>query len=463
MFKKETYTKRRQRLKKQVGSGVILLLGNEESSMNYKANYYPFRQDSTFLYYFGLDKPGLAAIIDIDHDKEIVFGDDIDLDEIIWTGPVESLAADAAKTGITDVRPLSDLQKYVDDITAKEDTIHFLPPYRPEHAQRLNIWLDIPVNAMDEKVSEPLIKAIVSQRSNKSPKEVEEIEKAINVTIDMQLRASQLAEPGRTEKEVAGEIHGLALSAGGDLSFPTIVTVNGQVLHNQPREAKLQSGDMLLCDCGAETSMHYAGDLTRTFPVDNTFTDQQRKIYNIILKSHLAAIEALRPGVKFKDIHLLASKKLAEGLKEIGLMKGDVEEAVAQGAHEMFFQCGLGHMMGLDTHDMENLGKKYLFGYSDQLTQSPEFGIKALRLGKALEKGFVLTIEPGLYFIPELIDRWKAEQKFHDFIDYAELEKYRGFGGIRIEEDLLITDEGSRLLGKSLPRTAEDIESVSKN
>jgi Xaa-Pro aminopeptidase len=409
-----------------------------------------------------LEKPGLAAIIDIDRDKEIIFGDDIGLDEIIWTGPVESLADRAARTGITDIRPSDALQKYIeDDISSEEDSVYFLPPYRPEHKQKLNTWFDIPVDEIEEKVSETLIKSVVSQRSNKSPEEVVEIEKAINVTIDMQLRVARLAKEGKTEKEIAGEIHGLALSAGGDLSFPTIVTVNGQVLHNQPREEKLQSGDMLLCDCGAETSMHYAGDLTRTFPVDDTFTDRQRTIYNVILKAHVAAIQALRPGIKFKDIHLLACKKLTEGLKEIGLMKGDAEEAVSQGAHEMFFQCGLGHMLGLDTHDMENMGKKYLFGYSDQLTKSPEFGIKALRLGKALESGFVLTIEPGIYFIPELIDRWKAENKFHDFINYAELEKYRDFGGIRIEEDLLITDNGSRLLGKPLPRTAEDIESLS--
>jgi len=460
MFKREVYVKRRQRLKEQVGSGVILLLGNEESSMNYKANHYPFRQDSTFLYYIGLDKPGLNAVIDIDHDKEILFGDDIGLDEIIWTGPVESLADLAMKSGIADVRPRSDLNAFLDHILAKKGTIHFLPPYRPEHEQKLSFWLDIPVNTIDDQISDLLIKSVITQRSNKSPKEVKEIEKAIDITVDMQRKVAHLVKEGISEKAIAGEIHGMALSAGGGLSFPTIATVNGQVLHNQPQENILQKGQMLLCDCGAETSMHYAGDLTRTFPVDHSFSHRQRMIYEIILNAHLAAIEALRPGIKFKNVHLIACRKLAQGLKEAGLMKGDVEEAVSKGAHEMFFQCGLGHMLGLDTHDMENLGKKYLFGYSDQLTKSPQFGMKALRLGKALEAGFVLTIEPGVYFIPELIDRWKAEKNFLDFINYDELEKYKDFGGIRIEEDFLITDTGSRLLGKSLPRTAEGIESI---
>jgi Xaa-Pro aminopeptidase len=284
-----------------------------------------------------VDEAGLAAIIDIDHDKEILFGDDISLDDIIWTGPMESLSDRAIRAGITDVRSSNELHKFIEDIPAKEGSVHFLPPYRPEHEQKLSFLLDIPDNAIDDQVSEPLIKSVVNQRSNKAPEEVEEIEKAINVTIDMQLRVGQLAKEGISETAIAGEIHGLTLSAGGDLAFPTIVTVNGQVLHNQPQDNILQSGQMLLCDCGAETSMHYAGDLTRTFPVNNTFSDRQRAIYNIIVNAHLSAIEALRPGIKFKDIHLLACKKLTEGLKQIGLMKGDVDEAVSRGAHEMFF------------------------------------------------------------------------------------------------------------------------------
>lgn len=461
MFDKKVYTERREKLKEQVSSGIILLLGNEQSSMNYKDNYYPFRQDSTFLYYFGLDKPGLNAVIDIDRGKEIIFGDDIGLDDIIWTGPVESLAERAARSGITDVRESKELQKFLEKVPSKKDSVHFIPPYRPEHNQKLSHWLDIPIGSVDEHVSEVLIKTVVEQRSAKSPEEIEELEKAINTTIDMQLKVGRLANEGISEVEIAGKIRGMAISAGGYPSFPPIVTTNGQVLHNHPTRNVLESGQMLLCDCGAETAMHYAGDLTRTFPVGDKFSSRQRDIYNIILDAHLAAIDALRPGIKFKKVHLLACKKLTEGLKEIGLMKGDVEEAVSAGAHEMFFQCGLGHMLGLDTHDMENLGKKYLFGYSDQLTQSPQFGIKALRLGRALEAGYVVTIEPGIYFIPELIDRWKAEKQFDDFINYDELEKYRDFGGIRVEEDLLVTEDGSQILGKELPRTVEGIEAVS--
>lgn len=459
MFGKEVYVKRRQRLKELAGSGMILLLGNEESSMNYKDNYYPFRQDSTFLYFFGLDRPGLAAVIDIDQDQEILFGHDINVEDIIWTGPLESLADHAGQAGMADVRPLPDIEKVIEDALGKKRYIHFLPPYRPENKQKLSYWLHIPLNTVDGSASVSLIRSVIAQRSVKSPEEIEEIEKAVNSTVDMQLKTAALAKEGVSETAIAGVIHGMALSAGGDLSFPTILTVNGQILHNHSHGNILKSGQMLLCDCGAEGPMHYAGDLTRTFPVDRTFTTKQKEIYHIVLRAHETAAGALRAGVLFKDVHLLACEKLAEGLKDIGLMKGDIKEAVAEGAHAMFFQCGLGHMLGLDAHDMEDLGEQYV-GYTDQLKKSMQFGLKSLRLGKALEPGFVLTVEPGIYFIPELIDWWKGEKRFPDFINYHALEGYKSFGGIRIEEDFLITGTGSRLLGKHLPRATGAVESV---
>jgi len=457
MFDKEIYIKRRNRLMKQVGNGLILLMGNEESSMNYPDNTYHFRQDSNFLYFFGIDRPALVAIIDIDNDNEIIFGNDIGVDDIIWTGPLESLAHQAEAIGVLKTLPASSISEKIKKALSEKRKIHYLPPYRADNMHKLNSWLNIPTDLLKAKASVELIKAIVAQRSIKSHEEIKEIEKGVNVTVDMQLEAAWLAAEGISETKIAGIIQGIAVSAGGNLAFPTILTVNGQILHNHSQGNILKNGQMLLCDCGAETSMRYGGDLTRTSPVDKKFSIRQKEIYNIVLHAHESAIESLRPGVFFKDVHLLACEKLAEGLKAIGLMKGDTKEAVSQGAHAMFFQCGVGHMLGLDTHDMEDLGEEYV-GYTDELKKSTQFGLKSLRLGRQVETGFVLTIEPGIYIISELIDLWKSQNKFRDFINYEKLETYKDFSGIRIEEDLLITDKGSRVLGKRLSRNGEDFK-----
>jgi Xaa-Pro aminopeptidase len=459
MFKKEIYATRRQRLKTAVNQGLILLLGNGELGMNYRDNLYHFRQDSSFLYFIGIDRPSLAAVIDVDNDKEIIFGNELTMDDLVWTGPKPTISEQAAQTGITDVQPLPALESLLKAAQSAGRTIHFLPPYRADNALQLAGWLQIPYNALQSKASVPLIKAIVSQRAVKAPEEIAEIEKAIGISVDMQLEAIRSTQEGLTEAQIAGRVHGVALSAGGNLSFPIILTVNGQILHNHYQNTILQNGQMVLCDCGAETAMHYAGDLTRTFPVSGSFTTQQRAVYDIVAAAQQAAIDALQPGVLFRDVHLLACEKLAEGLRDLGLMKGDVKEAVAQGAHTLFFQCGLGHMMGLDVHDMEDLGEQYV-GYTDTIVKSTEFGLKSLRLGRALEAGFVLTIEPGLYFIPELMDAWQAQKKHASFINYDQLGAFRNFGGIRIEEDFLITEDGSRLLGKPLYKTAAAIEAL---
>jgi Xaa-Pro aminopeptidase len=457
MFDKEVYIKRRKGLKEQVGNGLIILLGNEESSMNYLDNCYPFRQDSNFLYFFGIDRPGLAAIVDIDNNNEILFGKDIGVEDIIWTGPMQSLHEQAEMAGVFKVVPALSIADKINKALSEKRKIHYLPPYRRDNLHKLNSWLNIPFDLLKKASSSELIKAIVAQRSIKSSEEIKEIEKGINITAEMQLEAARLATEGISETTIAGIIHGIALSAGGNLAFPTILTVNGQILHNHSQGNILKNGQMLLCDCGAETSMHYGGDLTRTTPVNKQFSTRQKEIYDIVLHAHQAAIESLRPGICFKEVHLLACEKLAEGLKSIGLMKGDTKDAVRQGAHAMFFQCGLGHMLGLDTHDMEDLGEEYV-GYTDELKKSTQFGLKSLRLGRKLEPGFVLTVEPGIYMIPELIDLWKSENKFSEFINYDKLETYKDFSGIRIEEDLLITADGSLLLGKQLPRKVNEIE-----
>jgi Xaa-Pro aminopeptidase len=374
-------------------------------------------------------------------------------------GPQPSIADQAAQVGITDVRPPAALAGVLSAARSSGLPIHFLPPYRPENIQKLGELLGLSLAAVKEQASVPFIKAVVAQRSIKSEEEADQIEEAVNITAAMHLAAIKGARDGITEAQLAGELPGIAIAAGGQLSFPTILTVNGQVLHNHYGNTVMQAGQMALCDAGAENRMHYAGDMTRTFPVGRRFTGIQKEMYEIVLNAQEAAVAALRPGILFRDVHFLAAEKLVEGLKDVGVFKGDVKEAVAAGAHTMVFQCGLGHMMGLDVHDMEDLGEPYV-GYTEDLKKSTEFGLKSLRLGRALEPGFVVTIEPGLYFIPELMDLRRSEKKFLEFINYDKLEAFRSFGGIRIEEDLIITDTGSRLLGKPLAKQAEAIEAL---
>jgi len=460
IFSTATYTERRGRLKELMGSGVLLFLGNEESSMNFKDNWYPFRQDSTFLYFFGLDMPGLTAVIDIDQDMEILFGDNLTTEETIWQGDHAPLSDLAIMIGVEKTQSKSEITKFLASLSDRK--IHFLPPYRPENLQKLGGWLNTSLQEISSLVSVDFIKAVVSLRSIKSEEEIREITNAVNISVSMHKRLMIGAKRGMKEYNLLGLVTGEALSLGGNVSFPPIITINGQILHNHNYSNTLVEGKMLLGDFGAESAMHYAGDITRTIPVGSRFSDRQREIYQIILNAYHAAVAALKPGVSFKDVHLLACRKLAEGLKDLGIMKGNLDEAVSQGAHALFFQCGLGHMMGMDVHDMEDLGEEYV-GYTDELKKSSQFGLKSLRLGKALEKGFVITIEPGIYFIPKLIDQWQAENLHSDYIDYKKLASYRDFGGIRVEDGYLITETGSTLLGEYLPIEIHEVEQMRGN
>ncbi|MFT3701487.1 MAG: aminopeptidase P family protein [Agriterribacter sp.] len=459
MFAKEVYISRRENLKQDVNSGIILLPGNEESSMNYVDNLYHFRQDSCFLYYAGIDRASLVLLIDIDNNATTIFGNEATMDEIVWMGAIYSIKDQAAEAGINDVQPLQNLAGILQRAVTQKRKIHYTPPYRADIGIKLSEWLNIPYQSIKENASLPLIKAIISQRSIKSAEEIIEIEKAVNTTVDMQVKAMQASREGITEYQLAGQLEGIAASGGGHLSFPIILTVNGQYLHNHAGNNILQNGQMILCDCGAEASSHYGGDLTRTSPVSGRFSSLQKEVYKVVLNAQEAAVKAAQPFTKFLDVHLLACERLTDGLKQLGLMKGDTKEAVAAGAHTLFFQCGLGHMLGLDVHDMENLGEQYV-GYTDSLKKSTAFGLKSLRLARALEPGFVVTIEPGLYFIPELMDMWQAENKHSNFINYNALPNFRNFGGIRIEDDVLITDTGNRILGKPLPKTYQEIEAL---
>jgi len=458
MFSANTYKERRQRLRTQVSSGLILLLGNDESPMNYRDNPYPFRQDSSFLYFFGLSYPGLVGVIDVEEGRDIILGRELTVEDIVWMGKQPSLEEKCARAGVKETLPLTDIKNLLAAARLRKRPIHFLPPYRCEHILKLSDWLEMTPEQVEKSASFELIMAVVDQRNKKTPEEIEEIEKAVDISADMHLTAMRMVRPGITEAEVAAAVHQVALAAGGQLSFPIIATVNGQILHNHSHDNILQSGQMFLLDAGAETAMGYAGDLSSTIPVDKHFTSRQKEIYQICLEAHEAAIAALQPGVPFKNIHLLACRVIAQGLKDMGFMKGDVEEAVAAGAHALFFPCGTGHMMGLDVHDMENLGEKYV-GYGGK-EKSTQFGLKSLRLARELEPGFVITIEPGIYFIPELIDMWKAEAKFTQFINYDKVETYKDFGGLRNEEDFLITEDGYRLLGKPIPKTIEEVEAM---
>jgi len=456
MFSPRTYTDRRERLQSQFKSGLLLFLGNEESPMNYGDNTYPFRQDSTFLYYFGLDRPGCAALIDLDENRTVLFGEDLSLDDIVWTGVLPTVAEMAAQGGVTATASLAALPAQLE--RAKGRTVRFLPPYRPDQRIKLFQLLGIHPGEQGAKSSLEFVQAVIAMRASKSGEEIAWIEQAVDVTVDMHLAAMRMARPGVKESAIAAKVTEIALAAGGTLAYPVIATVHGETLHCHHYHNTLESGQMFLLDAGADTTSHYGGDLTSTCPVDPAFTPRQREIYQIVLKAHRNAIAQLAPGVPFRQVHLGACRTMAEDLKAIGLMKGDLDAAVELGAHAMFFQCGLGHMMGLDTHDMENFGEQWV-GYAGQ-PKSTQFGLKSLRLARPLEPGFVLTIEPGIYFIPELIDRWKAEGKFLEFINYDVLESYRGAGGIRVEENLLITGTGHRVLGKTRPLTIEEVEAA---
>ena len=458
MFAKETYIERRRVLKQTVGSGLLLFLGNTETGRNYLDNIYHFRQDSTFLYYFASDYAGLAAIIDIDEDKEIIFGDELTIDDIVWTGVQPTIKEKCERVGITETRPMAQLAVYLKNAQAKGQTIHFLPPYRGEQQVWLQELLGVTPAAQQAAASMKFIRAVINQRNYKSDEEIAQIEEAIDVSVDMHCAAMRAVRPGVTESQIAAIVHAEAAKHGFDLSFPIIATVNGQTLHNHAYgTTPLKEGQMFLLDSGCENAMHYAGDLTTTMPVGKQFTEQQRIVCNILRRAHLAAVDALKPGVEFRNVHNIVLTEIAKGMTDLGLMKGNPEEAALAGAACMFLPHGLGHMMGLDVHDMENLGEVNV-GYEEGRTKSTQFGFKSLRLARALEPGFVFTVEPGIYFIPDLIDKWRAEKQFTDFICYDKLDAWRNFGGIRNEEDYLVFEGGSRRLGKYKPMAHEEIE-----
>jgi Xaa-Pro aminopeptidase len=427
--------------------------------MNYPANPYHFRQDSSFLYFFGLDYPSISGVIDIEGDKDIVFGDDVTIEDIIWMGDQPLLKDKSLKAGVEETLPTNTLEDTLRNAIQAGRKIHFLPPYRPEIVSKLSQLLGLHNNIVKDYISQPFIKAVVAQRSIKIQEEIEEMEKALDVSYEMYTSAMKMANSGVYEREIVGRMEGIAPSAGCHMAFPTILTVNGQTLHNHYHGNVLEKGRLVVCDSGAESPMHYASDITRTIPVDGEFTNRQKEIYEIVLETQMMAIQAIKPNVNYRDIHIQAAKTIASGLKDVGLIKGDVDEAVKNGVHAMFFPHGLGHQIGLDVHDMEDLGENFV-GYDKKFKRSDQFGLAYLRFARELEEGLVLTVEPGIYFIPALIDKWRAENKYPEFIDYDKAEGYKDFGGIRIEDDVLVTKDGSRVLGKPIPKTIQELGDI---
>ena len=462
MFEKETYIRRRAQLKKLVENGVVVLFGNNESPANYPANgYAPFRQDSSFLYYFGQHRDGLVGVIDIDNDEEWLLGDDIDVEDIVWMGYTPSVADLAAEVGVSKTAPMAQLKVLCDKASGR--AIHFLPPYRFDTKIQIMDLLGIHPSQQKEKASLDLIKAVVKMRATKEPQEIEAIEKACDVGYAMHTTAQLLIKPGVTERFIGGQVDGIARSLAHGVSFATIFSQHGEIMHGNPSDAPLEDGRLVLCDAGCELN-DYCSDNTRTMPVNGKFTQRQLEIYSIVEACHDYVLEVAKPGVKYADVHFAVCRLMTDRLKELGLMKGDTEEAVRAGAHAMFLPHGLGHMMGMDVHDMEGLGQIYV-GFDEETRPNLEqFGTNCLRMGRKLEPGFVVTDEPGIYFIPHLIDLWKKEGHCKEFLNFDLLETYKDFGGIRIEDDLLITEDGCRFMGsKRIPYHPQELEDFMKN
>lgn len=464
MFSKDTYVRRRAELKKLVKSGIILLFGNNDQPANYPSNgYYPFRQDSSFLYYLGLTRDGLVGVIDIDNDTETLIGNDIDIEDIVWYGSVDSVKNMAQTTGIANHAPMKRLKEICDSAKSQGRKVHFLPPYRHDNMIQIFDLLGIHPSQQREKASLELIMAVVKMRAVKEEQEINEIENACAIGYMMHTNSMRITKPGVTEKYIGGQMDGIAVSLGAKVSFASIFTQHGEIMHGIPTSSILEEGRLVLCDAGAENMNNYCSDNTRTYPVNGKFTQRQKDIYTIVEACHDYVLDVAKPGIKWLDVHLEVCRMMTDRLKEIGLMKGDTNDAVLAGAHALFLPHGLGHMMGLDVHDMEGLGQQYV-GFDEETRPSTQFGTNCLRMGRRLEKGFVMTDEPGIYFIPDLIDDWRAKGLHKDFINYDLVEKYKDFGGIRLEDDILITENGCRFLGNDrIPYHIKDVEEFMEN
>ena len=459
MFNSSVYESRRAVLHKKMRSGVALFVGNVEAPYNYPSNTYHFRQDSDFLYFFGLDLPDFVGVMDFDAGKDYIFANDVDIDDIIWMGVQPSVKELALRCGVRNTAPLSKVSEFIADAMSKGRKIHYLPPYRGDNKIYMADILKTSIDSLKSGSSIDLIKAVISMRSIKEDVEIEEVEFAEKIAYDMHTTAMKMCKVGEHEQKIFGTIEGISYAYGAGVSFPTILSMNGQTLHNHDHSHILEKDRLMVVDAGAETNMHYASDITRTTPVGGKFNAMQKDVYEIVLAANEQAIDVTAPGGSNRDTHILASKVLAAGLKDLGLMKGDVEEAVMAGAHSLFMPHGIGHMLGLDVHDMEGLGEN-LVGYNDEVKRSDQFGLAFLRFALKYEPGHLFTIEPGIYFIPDLINIWKSEKKFEQYINYSKIDQFMSIGGIRIEDNVLITPTGHKVLSSSIPKSVKDVEAL---
>jgi len=462
MFETKVYIRRRAELIRKMQeagqSGIILFVGNAEAPAQYKDNCYKWRQDSSWLYFFGLDEPLYAAVLDLESGSQTIFADDVDIDDIIWMGPQPTVASRAAAVGIAETAPYGALNAVVAAARKAGRTVHFLAPSRYYNTLRLMELLGC--QHIEKRVSEPLTKAVISMRLIKEDIEIEAIDAACDLGFQMHSVARDAIVPGIVEQDIVGKMEGVALAKGWGVSFPTILTQHGESLHNHLHDKVVEAGKLMVIDAGVESNLHYASDFTRTYPTSGKFTPKQREIYQIVYECNELAFSLTRPGITYREVHLATARKMLEGLSAVGLVKGDLDEMVAKGIAGLFQPHGLGHNMGLDVHDMEDLGEN-LVGYDPDQTRAKQLGLGSLRMARRLRPGHVITDEPGIYFIPALIEKFKKEGLGYDFVNYSKLEAYYDFGGIRLEDDVLVTENGARRLGHNrLPVSPDDVEAA---
>ena len=474
MFESIVYVNRRRGLLEQMASrgahGIAVFLGNVDAATNYRGNDYKFRQDSNFLYYWGIDEPWFAAVLDLDTAQECLYGNDVDIDDIIWMGPQPTVASKGALIGCAATAPLAEFDKAVAAAVAAGRQVHFLPPARYYNQMKLSQLTGLSTDSVRKVApvaaggaSEELVKSVVAMRLIKEQCEIEELDKAADIGYEMHTEARRGCKPGVLEQEIVGHMEGVTYSKGWGPSFTTILSQNGETLHNHSHHQIITPGRLLVVDAGAESNTHYASDFTRTYPCSGKFTTKQREIYDIVQQANDYAYSLTKPGTTYWDVHYATARFLLEGLKAIDLVRGDVDEMLPLGISGLFMPHGLGHNMGMDVHDMEDLGENYV-GYAEDQKRHPLLGLGNLRMARRLEPGHVVTDEPGLYFIPALIEQWKKEGTDKGFVNYAQLESYYDFGGIRLEDDILVTVDGARRLGsRRLPILSTDVEEAMAN
>ena len=460
MFSATTYTARRAELCRRIGGGLILIPGNGEASYNYPNNTYHFRQDGTFLYYFGLNLPQFFGVIDAATGEATLFGDDVTVDDIIWMGPQPTVVELGAQVGVASTMPTSALAQFVATAVASGQKVHYLPPYRGKTTLQLCSLLGLTPEQLMKGMSVDLMFAVAQMRETKSAEEIEALERAFHIGYNMHTTAMKMCRAGVVEREIAGAIEGIALGQGAGISFTSIVSQHGETLHNHNYNGTLENGRLLLVDAGAESVENYCSDHTRTYPVSGKFTDKQRDIYNIVLAAHQLSPQNMRTGAMYmEDVHRKALIILAEGLRGVGLINGSAEDAVAAGAMYLFMPHGLSHGMGIDVHDCEAMGERS-YDFSAIAERAAESATCIHRATWRLRAGTVMSNEPGIYFIPALIDKSRAEGLYKGIVNYDKLDSYRDFGGIRIEDDIIVTDNGGRVIGgdKKIPVTVEELE-----